>query len=338
MAARPNWLSAGAWADDIVALMPQLIDAALVGETPPIELLLQRNVPDDCDVDPSGHLEEVEQMLGEALSRHGIRPCRRTRRLVAGLSVPVLETVYYRPSEEILFEAMRDPHPVVIASTFEPQRYIDALLAHADDTQDARQIWIWKGASGRHVLEQVFGSPDITVAAPSGEFQMPDLHLGLTSAITEKYPELEIDELVPVLVGQLVDHHHDVAEIDGHTIPFWCAVVPVDDGSELHLLVDDRALGGSRTDEVIRLILPRVHAFVKSKVEELRHTADDELSGGGRMPVRSVGTFVNLLTAVTKMSTNAICIVPDAHHFLDADGHSSNVLENISALKDACQP
>lgn len=334
MASQAGWPVVGPPEQDFAALLPKLIDAALGDQTPPIDLLLQR-YPPEADRDPSEYVDYLEALIADALSPYGIRACRRVRKLVPGWSTPIWKTVYFRPSEEILFEALRDPHPVVLAMTVEPQRYIEAMLARAKDAGESRQIWIWKGASGRGELEQVGGMPELADV----EDHVDDAHrlterLARTSTILNDHPEIDADGLVASLIEQpfLADHRRDSIELGGNQFPYWYCFISAGKRHELRMLIDDRdAESVEQADEAIGLIRNSVLE------EHVRRLADAESRPPGEqeMPVRLIQSFVNVLGAVAKMPPDTICIIPDAHHFLDNDEHGSNALQNISALKDA---
>ena len=51
-------------------------------------------------------------------------------------------------------------------------------------------------------------------------------------------------------------------------------------------------------------------------------------------PTRPGSGFVKMLVQVVMLPDSALCIVPDAHHFLDVTDRQSSALQNISALKD----
>ena len=321
-------------AEDIRALLPQLVDKSLVDEIPPVELLLQRRPPDVDVTEVQGYVDTLEEALSATLFHHGIYPCRRTSRLVAGLPVPVRETIYYRPSEQLLLEAMRDTHPVLIVSTFEQQRYIDALVAHEREAPETRQVWIWRGASGRPVLELACGTPDPKSA--SSKPPKTEVHVGFISQYAQAAPpDFDMDLLTAALVRDLEDPLEGKFEYREREGSFWAAVTLSDTGNpHLHLVIDDRPLTEREPEEIVHLLLSQVDDFVTERIKQLAKPADADVMGFDVVHTKGVRTFVQMLTTVTKLRSDAICLAPDAHHFLDAENRMSNVLENISALKD----
>ena len=212
----------------IATLLPQLIEAALSDLKYPIDLLLRHHPPNSDDTDPNQHVQRLEELLSEALAPHGIRPCRRIRKLIPGFPAPVLMTVYFRPSEEILFKALGDQHPIVLATTLEPQRYIDDLLKRAEINGDDSQIWIWRGASGSVVLEQISGKTDSADApdAKLRKLEQPEFHVGHLSQIGKANPQVDLDEMLPLLLDRAFRDQpvSTCFERDDRAVSFWYSI------------------------------------------------------------------------------------------------------------------
>ncbi|WP_375461442.1 hypothetical protein [uncultured Enterovirga sp.] len=128
----------------VEALQAQIVEAALV-ERHPVDIVSRSQVG---LVTEASDVAELEELITSMQPEHGIRPCRQVLGLVPGIAETVRKTVYYRPAERLLQEALGDFHPIVLVTTVETQRYVAALTRFCNEPARRRQLWIWRGTAG----------------------------------------------------------------------------------------------------------------------------------------------------------------------------------------------
>ena len=303
----------------LASLSPQLLDAALAERTP-IDVVIG-NVLGDELVEAASRTDDIEADISALLAGHGILPCRRISGLVPGLTDPIQKTLYYRPSEQLLFEALSDSHPILLATTVEMQRYVDCLTAYSNDNTRPRELWIWRGASGRDILERV------DAAKPSTK---PNFAVGLTSDIISKMDGERPDELVSQLKNAMFENGaiSGTATRGDDSLNYWWSL-DEDKADFVRLLVDDFSVGNDLWEalkgEVINSITTHLH---KNPDQFPNFTTITRQTSG----------FVHVLVEVTRLPRYSILVVPDAHHFLTLQHGSpggAGTLIHIGALKEA---
>ncbi|MEG9524409.1 MAG: AAA family ATPase [Hyphomicrobiales bacterium] len=246
----------------------------------------------------------------------------------------MLKTLFYRPAEYVLLEALDDSDPITLATTFETQRYVDALERRANDPDRVCELWVWRGASGQHAVERLDSRA------------MPDIQLG--HAFTASLFEDELD-FSPEQRSEIVDQFRQrslnegyqfgtVTAVGGTQLEFWwvesertsplpnilpptpCINVTIDDHAE-------PVEGDAAQTAVLRV----VHAQVADIIKKARERYPQFLQR------RPASNFLELLDQIHRISDGAIVVIPDAHQFINFDPsspHGANALTNIAALKD----
>lgn len=288
------------------SLMESLVEAALLGR-PPVDLVLQTHPLLEA-LDCASQVAEIEQMLESLLAERGLFACRTVAEPVAGSLDPVTKTLFYRPAEQILFEAVDEQHPIVLATTFEPQRYVDALIKRCDNSPTPQQLWIWKGASGRQELERADKD-----ATPPWSFVFSDV------------PQPDLEQAFALANEQ--GGRLGVIEHDGSDISYvWFLAT----GGEPKIFVMMEERNGDEDND--QLIKTRIAGAILALVEANR----DEFEINARVVLKT-GDFAATLPLLVRLPPHTIVTIPDAHHFLNFDPGSplgQNSLLNIGALKD----
>lgn len=285
--------------------IPRLVEAAQSSETPPIDHLLE--VLPLTDHEQVERFYELEGILQTRLEAEGLRICREIQQPIRGSAEPFVKRIYYRPGERILLDAVEDPHPVILATVVETQRYIDALVAYADDANPGRAVWVWRGAAGLPALER----------ADTGKTQCRIGVLRLSSV-----PEEERARVIEPSRNTGITATVNLAT---GSLPIWMIA---DGGSgAVHIIVDDVEAGFPPNDP-----LPDDVTEALFQQAAQLFSASDDLA-----PFQPAQNFVDALLRCRGLAPGSIMIVPDAHHFLTYEANSPGgreALHNIAALKD----
>ena len=286
-------------------------------DRPPVDLILDQYPLDLETHDPTAQIEALEARLETLFETVGILRCRKVAGRVPGFAEALLKTVYYRPSEMHLIEALADEHPVVLATTSETQRYVDGLVAHYSSPGVAGQLRIWKGASARFQLEAAGNVWPLRLGY--------DWHLASEILVD---PAATGEDERKVLLGQFVHMRsgpYDVFRIRAGpgrlAVDCWGYIDPA--GPTAFVVMDDLSTDGEAgVDEVKELI--------SNALQERLAQQTDDLS-------IAVEKFHELMAMVPSLPAGTTVLVPDAHHFLTSDPASpfgAFASISIGALKD----
>lgn len=143
-------------ADFIRGIGSECAAAARDGEAP--ILAAHRLMKESRQLKDGLSLDELafsESFIQEVLQTHGLR--QRSQRIVDIDGRAMNAWVYYSPSEEHLFKAIEDDHPLLLAVTPEPHRFTRAVIERFGSGDQARPIYIWTSASGLFEIESRSG-------------------------------------------------------------------------------------------------------------------------------------------------------------------------------------
>ena len=319
--------------DELEALTVQLKEHALASRAP-VDVVIAALT----DLTREPPIAEIEKRIATLLKRDGIVPCRQVSERIPGLAGPVLKTLFYRPAEHVLLEALDASHPITLATTFETQRFVDALEFRANDPDRECELWVWRGASGQQMAERL------------DAHAMPDFPLAsaFTTSIfdddSETPPERRDEIIDHIRLRSLSDDYRlgGITMGDGAELEYWW----IDSEREspglalfgdampptpcVNVMVDDRAdpaIGEDAQAEILRI----VHARIAATIKESRDRYPQFVQ------TRGASSFLKLLDQAHRFSDGAIVVIPDAHHFINFDPsspHGANALTNVAALKD----
>ncbi len=95
--------------------------------------------------------QDVESAIERLLLQYGLRRWRYRSIEVEGR--PLNAWTYFSPSEEQLFQAINDKHPLLLAVTLEPQRFTRAIIERYGAGASTRPIFLWTSPSGLFEIE-----------------------------------------------------------------------------------------------------------------------------------------------------------------------------------------
>lgn len=102
--------------------------------------------------DESNSQQDFEALAREAavwiVNRAGFRPCRTIVGPSSDGQEPTEEVVYFRASEQPFLRSLSDPHPVLLATTLEPQRMIYEAVKAFAEAESPRRVFVWRVVSG----------------------------------------------------------------------------------------------------------------------------------------------------------------------------------------------
>ena len=148
-----TWLSA---VDLIASVENECVAVARDGEVPlqaALRLLQERGRLLNSVVEEN--IEMAESAIEHLMAKHGLR--QRRKRSIEINGRPIDAWVYYSPSEEQLFLAIDDPHPLLLAVTPEPHRFTRAIIERHGAGEHSRPTFIWTSASGLFEIESGSG-------------------------------------------------------------------------------------------------------------------------------------------------------------------------------------
>lgn len=314
---------------DLAAALPRMKEAVLADGLPIDEVLTDWNDPDHPPP-----IEQLEEHIAALLAKEGMLPCRREARRVAGYPEPVLKTIFYRPTERLLLAALQESHPIILATTFETQRYVEALIAECNGQTPPRQLWIWKAAFGQAIIERADAG-----ARPRFSLKGSFKSSLLADAASDGSQQAEIAKHIDEMTAGA---QQGGIEFEASTISFWWRVAE-ETSSEttflgqmertstcIRVLIDDGGtpISAEKRQDAGFAVETAISKEISEKIDEFRQFAE----------VRPCDSFVQLMNEGMVLARDAIVLVPDAHHFVNFDSTSplgANTLINIGALKDA---
>ena len=319
--------------ENLEALIRQLKGYALANRAP-VDVV----IASWANQDSPPPIQQLEDRIASLLSREGIIPCRQVSERLPGWSSPVLKTLFYRPTEHVLLEALESSHPITLATTFEPQRYVDALERRASDPHRIGELWVWRGASGQQAAERIdaHAMPDF----PLAHAFTASMFDGDSNSSPERRDEI-VNHLR--LLNRYENYQFGTVNVsDGTPVEFWwtdserknsqlslfgdvAAPTPC-----VNVMIDDRAapVEGEASQAAV---LGTIHGQIAEVIKNARERYPQFLQR------RTAPNFLKLLDQAHRFSDGAIIVIPDAHHFINFDPsspHGANSLTNIAALKD----
>ncbi|MCX2862258.1 AAA family ATPase [Paucibacter sp. PLA-PC-4] len=281
------------------------LTASALGDQCPVDVVLQQLGSSIAGAPAQELVDAIERKLDSVFLGSGIERCRRIVRHIPSSSDHILKTVYFRRTEYLATKALADSHPVILATTVETERFVQAIHRHCE-REPKRDLWIWRGAAGKSSFERAVDTRD------GKQFQFS---FALMSEQTDPDEAATMAELV-MKQGVLQDHRKRWFRFGGGTTSRDLIYHWREEPGKVQIVVDDRD-GRSAPNQAI---LNRIH-------NEIRKAMAGETS-------QEVSSFIAAIYQVARLPANAVCLIPDAHHFL-RDNPLGGRFEAIGALKQA---
>lgn len=279
--------------------------ASALGDECPVDIVLQQLGSRIAEAPAQQLVDAIELRLDSVFEGSGIERCRRIVRHTPSSPDQILKTVYFRRTEYLATRVLSDSHPVTLATTVETERFVQAIQRHcADDAK--RDLWIWRGAAGKSSFERVVDTRE----GKNYEF-------GFALISAQPDPE-ESATMASYLMRR------GVLQCQGKP-RFWFGERTTnrdwiyywrEGRDKVECLIDDRDGRKAPDQKTAR----RIHN------EILKAMAGET--------VQEVSTFVAAVYQVARLPANAVCLIPDAHHFL-RENPLGGRFEAIGALKHA---
>ncbi|WP_431052494.1 AAA family ATPase [Roseateles sp. L2-2] len=314
-------------ADLILRREAKLLASAL-HDRPPLRDVLQDLLTDGL-AGPMRRrrIQLAEQAIEEKLRPHGLHRYRQRVIDVAGEEVPAW--VYFRSSEWEFSKAIDDAHPVLLAVTPEPHRFIRSVIATYGGSRGSRPIFLWTSASGLHEIEGE--GPDAVfhpVANAARQIdRCPVRLIRLTQIVEDDARDPENRQPLFMALSMGCEGSGSIV-IRGKSTKTWLRhVTDEEKGNEVHLLIDDLDDEDFALDE-----------------EESRRLEDEArrlFSRSMRAKLSDHGNefkTLNFAAVISFLLNNpvddAIVILCDAHHHLAKDAGPVAAV-NARVVKDA---
>jgi hypothetical protein len=137
-----------------MAARASLLAQEAADDRPPIDNLLPF-IAGLASEDHARGMELASQILDRQLTGQGFRAWRVDLGRLPWSDGPARKIRYFRRSEEFLFDAFEEEHPIILAVTAEAQRYIDAVIQRYAGDIGGRPIVIWRASSGQLEVEVI---------------------------------------------------------------------------------------------------------------------------------------------------------------------------------------
>lgn len=282
------------------------LTASALGDQCPADVVLQHLESSIAGLPPQELVDAIELKLVSVFEGSGIEPCRRIARHIPSSSDHVLKTVYFRRTEYLATKALSDSHPVILATTVETERFVQAIQRHCEQGGE-RDLWIWRGAAGKSSFERVVDTRE------GKEFSFG---LALMSQQSDPDKAATVAELF-MKRAVLQGHSKRWLGFGGRTTKSGDWIYYWREGpGKVDCLVDDRD-GRSAPDQAT---IRRIH--------------NEIVTAMAGETTQEVSSFIAAIYQVARLPANAVCLIPDAHHFL-RESPLGGKFEAIGALKQA---
>ena len=314
----------------VASMEAQLLASALDDKAPLRDLLPTLLAPELKRQARLRRIRHAEQAIKERLERHGLQ--RYRQRVIDTEGEPILAWLYFRPTECLLADAIDENHPVLLAVTAEPHRFIRFLISRYGGSRKLRPIFLWTSASGLYEIE---GEGRDAVFHPVAKAQRqieqwPVRFVKLSSLIKkeDRGPE-NLGSIFQTLT--MSSERAWGIELGGRTTKIWLNVADADDnGHEIHLLIDDLSSEDEEfiePDEGQALFLE--HEARKAVLRKMSGRLADQAKEFQTLNFSAVISFL-----LSQPVEDAIVILCDGHHHLAREmGPAAAV--NARVVKDA---
>lgn len=252
----------------------------------------------------------AENVIQTMLEEAGFTPVRHKEGHIPPLAGTFQKTIYVRPAEEMLFDAIDGGASVIVATSSESKRYAKAVIRRYGSSGRGRPVFVWTSGSG---LFQVFGCP------PQAEYRK------IPGGVALRYLSAQVDKLfgddAPTLRSALSARGmaHLVARFDGQEIASWIGL-----GSEpevfVECIVDDLDADGEPLQVLPEILQEIGSAAVSNFIQNGPAQFDvrlGEVSNDQRPEV--FGKIIQLITE--RRQTNALYLLHDSNRYLsEAEG------------------
>ncbi|MFT3720592.1 AAA family ATPase [Pseudorhodoferax sp.] len=314
--------------DLLQAKRKDLIDAALNG-SPPVQVIRQaieatRNAIEPFDERSlASLLVDVDAAIVHLLSKEGIEPYSQTFLAVGDEKIPV--SLFYRPAEQLLFAAIDEQPPVLLATTPEPQRFIRALMVRCATQGYARPLQMWSPASGLFEIKGVGSEATFhDVANPERRFGQ-EVKIGVMSDKIDGDMDPEARNTLVRLLLNADDFKLGKVDLDG--MSFGVAIKAQESGVEI--VVDDLSDGptpGLELTEALREQLRRWALELAAAAQHAHQVKENQFLQ--EIPFGKVIAYL-----IEKSAPGSLVVLLDCHHHLAAESLQSGL--NTRVVKDA---
>lgn len=270
------------------------------------------------------HVEIAESAIRRLLEKHGLR--QRRQRSIDIDGRPIDAWVYYLPSEEQLFHAISDEHPLLLAVTPEPHRFTRAIIERYGSGEHSRPIFIWTSASGLFEIESRSG--------PAGFHPIANVERIVNGAAMQLTYLPELRALLDSEAVHQAENAKQACEVSFETqlgdrrVRAWGMLLR-DDNLILGVVdgLDDDSKGPPLDEDekkvlgyAIREGVAKAHEFAHKRMAEQFQT----------LKLADVTSYL-----LSNPTDGAIVVLTDGHHHIARDMDPARAAVNARVLKDA---
>lgn len=270
-------------------------------------------------------LDAAEEILLRLMMRHGLR--RRKLESTHIGRAHVNAWTYFVPAETNLFNAIDGSHPLVLAVTAEPRRFMKSVINRYASDGHSRPVFVWTSASGLFEVERGrFSTEYHSVSNAARVLKDIDITWFDLPALRAGEDARELSQAKALQEASQFQFEHELGD---RRWKLWCALTSEDSlhaaadlaGDEVS--TDTPRLNETERDElaqIVRMGAMRVHTVIAEKLAEGLKTPD-------------------LSAAVTHIldqgAEDGIYLLADAHAYLSPDLPAIMRTAHVRVLKDA---
>jgi hypothetical protein len=286
-------------------------------------LLSQRGEP--LLLDSQEHIDEAEEVLQNLMEQHGLQRRRRSPVVVDGAQFDAW--TYFEPAEAGLFRAIDGPHPMVLAVTAEPRRFMKAVIDRRANHEPARPVFVWTSASGLFEVERrTFWTEFHSVS--NSERVMKDREIQWFDLVALRASE-DIAGLRRAEALKEASLFQMTGKSDASTKTIW--VLPLGPDGMIHVAVDqdggDEWGGQPLSESDLEGLAPAV-----KKAAERHHAVMNEMMAEELKTLDLSAVVTHILE---KGERSGIYLLADAHAYLSPELHDIQRAGHVRVLQDA---